>query len=224
MASMFDEKTILKYLGLPEDHPISPVASPIPFLITHIAQLPPHILMQFGGVTTPKQRTAIPLIRNRRTKYMSNPPPQLSYPLARTQWPSLWDGQEQRSKSEAEDEKEWAERHFLQGKKQYVRNLGNLLGEYEEERSAERIRFSRRQRAQEDFIPEEDDDSDDGDTSTAVQDTFEESKIAFERRIREHFIYGLLEDVDYEAIDWDESLDGEEDREAEARWFDEDGE
>lgn len=31
-------------------------------------------------------------------------------------------------------------------------------------------------------------------------------------------------DVDYERVDWDESLDTEDDREAEERWFDEEEE
>ncbi len=33
-----------------------------------------------------------------------------------------------------------------------------------------------------------------------------------------------VEDIDYGRVDWDESLDTEDDREAEERWFDEEEE
>ena len=51
------------------------------------------------------------------------------------------------------------------GQTKHIGKLGSLLGDYEEEREAERVRTMRRERAREmeresDLIPEEDDDSD----------------------------------------------------------------
>jgi hypothetical protein len=45
-----------------------------------------------------------------------------------------------------------------------------------------------------DFVPEEDSDEDEeGPAYIQEQETFEETKTLFERRIRERFIYGQLE-------------------------------
>ena len=100
------------------------------------------------------------------------------------------------------DEKIWAERGFLDGEKQHVGKLGGLLGGYAEEREAERMRAERRERAAreaEEFIPEEDSESDEDEDdamNVTTQDPgpspFEE-KIYFERLIKEKFIYGLLD-------------------------------
>ncbi|KAF7352634.1 DUF2052 domain-containing protein [Mycena venus] len=100
-------------------------------------------------------------------------------------------------------------------------------GGYEEEREAERFRTLRRERAEAEFVPEEESDSDDDNVSgpsSMVQMIDEDAKTSFERLIRERFIYGLLENIDYDKVDWDENLDADDDREAEERWFDEEEE
>ena len=83
------------------------------------------------------------------------------------------------------------------GAKQHVGKLGSLLGDYEEERAAERFRMERRRReVEEPFIPEEDEDtSDEEDLVSAPpeEESPEEARLAFERLVRERFIYGLLD-------------------------------
>lgn len=152
---------------------------------------------------------------------------------------------------EGQDERDWVQASFLEGSTIHIGKLGALLGDYEEEREAERVRVLRRERAAETaFVPEEDSDSDEEEDSLAVTPDPadegmkpEEAKAAFERLVRERFIYGLLDvssdfnhnwfmvltiwpmqSVDYDAVDWDDQLDSEDDREAEERWFDDENE
>lgn len=99
---------------------------------------------------------------------------------------------------EGQDERDWVINDgFLQGTTKHVGNLGTLLGEYEEEREAERVRMLKRERAAAAaFVPEEDSESDDEDVLVDVGDEEvkpEEAKASFERLVRERFIYGLLD-------------------------------
>ncbi|GAV98991.1 hypothetical protein LENED_000415 [Lentinula edodes] len=118
----------------------------------------------------------------------------------------------------------------MQGSTKHVKKLGSLLRDYEEEREAERVRNIRRtQLAAEEsqFIPEEDEDSaeDEPVESGDVEEATEaDNRAEFERRIRERFIYGLLDNIDYDRVDWDESLDTDNDRDTEERWFDDEDE
>ncbi|KAF8204701.1 hypothetical protein BJ912DRAFT_939093 [Pholiota molesta] len=228
MSFQFDKAPSLTYLGLPQDYTPSPENDPIAFLIERLFQLPPHLLSHFSYITTPKQRTVITPIRNRRLQHVSKNPPELQFDAARNTWPSLWQGRtERRGVQEGKEEKAWAESAFLGGSKQHIGKLGSLLADYEEEREAERAREMRRSRPppEDEFVPEEDTDSEDedGPTSNAPPEveTEAELKASFERLIRERFIYGLLDNIDYDNVDWDESLDVEE-RDTEERWFEED--
>ncbi|KAG7449093.1 uncharacterized protein BT62DRAFT_929082 [Guyanagaster necrorhizus] len=235
LTSAFNEREILSFIVLPLDgtyHP-SPTAEPINFLKRHLHHLPPHLLTQFSFVTTPKQRAVIPTVRNRRLKYAESNPTDLSFTTARSTWPTLWEGREGRGVEEGKEEKEWAQQEFLDGLTKHVGKLGDLLGGYEEEREAERVRSLRREEAgKEEFIPEEDESDSDEDESEQVSNALanlefeaeEDQKILFLRRVKERLIYGLLENMDYDAVDWDESLDTENDREAEERWFDDEEE
>ncbi|KAG1752631.1 uncharacterized protein EDB91DRAFT_1044803, partial [Suillus paluster] len=227
MQSTFQDSTILSYLGLSQDYEPLPSVGSVEFLKRHIHQLPPHITQRFSLVTTPKQRTAITEIRNRRLKYTESRPDSLSFTAARNAWPALWQGRERRGEEEGKEEQEWAKMNFLGGAEQQVGKLGKLLGEFEEEREAERVRFIRRTQANDDFVPEEESDSEEEDEVAETQEVEEsespeEAKSLFERRIRERFIYGLLEGADYDSVDWDEELDVDDDRNAEERWFDDD--
>lgn len=100
---------------------------------------------------------------------------------------------------EGQDERDWVQSNFLAGFMKHIGKLGSLLGDYEEEREAERVRVLRRERAAETaFVPEEDSDSDDEDgpsipTDEAEETNPEEAKAMFERLVREQFIYGLLD-------------------------------
>ncbi|KAF8631580.1 hypothetical protein AX15_002330 [Amanita polypyramis BW_CC] len=225
----FDPSIPLKYLGLPQDYIPHPEADPIAFLTNHLAHLPPHILQQFSSITGAKQRTIIPTIRNRRLKYTSTKPVELDFRTARKKWPQMWRGRERIGLDKGKEEKEWANHEFLAGQQQYVGKLGNLLGEYEEEREAERTRVLHRQvHIPTEFVPEEDDSESESESdeipAVPEEESEEEAIRSFERLVRERFIYGLLEDVDYDRVDWDESLDTEDNREAEERWFDEEEE
>jgi hypothetical protein len=64
--------------------------------------------------------------------------------------------------------------------------------------------------------------NEDEDPEIQESESPEEAQALFERRVRERFIYGLLEGADYDSVDWDEWLDVEDDRDAEERWFDDD--
>jgi hypothetical protein len=193
----FPEPAILNYLGLPATYSPSPSTEPIPFLRAHFHQLPPHLQTQFSAVTDPKQRTVIPTIRNRRLKYTQTAPRELQFLLARNAWPELWPVRERHGIEEGRDEREWVEKEFLQGQKGHVGKLGGLLGDYEEEREADRVRVLMRRRAlagdDDDFIPEEDSDEEGGSQPALEEEPLEEQKASFERLVRERFIYGLLE-------------------------------
>lgn len=193
---------ILRYLGLPPDYQPHPESDPIHFLSKNVKIIPAHFSQRFALSTTPKQRTAISVIRNRRTKFTQSNPTELSFESAKRAWPLLWtsdasDGGQRRGRAEGLEEKDWADHEFLGGAKQHVGKLGSLLGDYEQERAAERLRLERRQReAVEPFVPEEDEDtSDEEELGSALPEaeTLEEARLAFERMIRERFIYGLLD-------------------------------
>lgn len=239
----FDQ--ILIYLGLGLDYLPSPTSDPVTFLDKHIHQLPPHLLLRFSSITSPKQRTSVVQVRNRRTKYAQTRDPQeFSFNAARSSWPILWQGRgpERREGHEANDERQWVEETFLPGLPKHVGKLASLLGGYEEDRDAERVRTLRRQHAEDTFRPEEDDsDSEEEESIPTVEEEESETQIkdVFLRRVKERFIYGLLEvrvvysyyflcdtynfqGIDYDKVDWDESLDDDNDREIEERWFDED--
>lgn len=190
---------VLEYLDLPADYSPSPIHAPIDFLTRHIQYLPPHLLKLFSVNTNPKQRTAVPVIRNRRLRYTESNPPELSFQTARTTWSSLWQWREIQGQvqAEAKEEREWADKEFLGGTEKQVGKLGALLGGYQEEREAERVRTVRRQqREYEENLPEEDEDSDEEEAAKAVaaeEVSPEEAQALFLRRIKERFIYGLLD-------------------------------
>lgn len=190
---------ILKYLGLPLDYKPSPTEAPVEFLSQHIRYLPPHVLKLFSSTTTPKQRTVVSVIRNRRLRYTESSPSELSFQAARTTWSALWEWQEIQSQAQAEgkEEQEWANKEFLGGVEKQVGKLGALLRDYQEEREAERVRGVRRQqRAYEEALPEEDEDTDEEEAAKAVaaeEVSPEDAQGLFMRRIREKFIYGQLD-------------------------------
>lgn len=199
MQGNLDSHAILSYIGLPKDYEPSPDKDPIGFLSKQLRYLPPNILSQFSSVTTPKQRTNIPTIRNRRLRYAESNPPDLSFTAAKSTWPILWQGREPRGRDEAKEERDWAEKNFLEGKEKHIGKLGTLLSMYEEEREAERVRSIRRHAAEvAESLPEEDSDSD-SEESELESDTPEEdespaaAQASFLRRVRERFIYGLLD-------------------------------
>ncbi|PCH41512.1 hypothetical protein WOLCODRAFT_131970 [Wolfiporia cocos MD-104 SS10] len=218
---------ILSYLGLPNDYTPSPDAQPIEFLSRHLRQLPPHLLSHFSSTTTPKQRSVIPAIRNRRLRYADSNPPQLRLSAAKATWPTLWPGREPPGREQGEDERAWAEKFFMGSLKPHVGKLGMLLGGYEEERESERVRSIRRAQAEAlESLPEEDESSDeDGEEQPLEEEESpEDVQSWFIRRIREQFIYGLLESTDYDKVDWDDTWDTDNDRDAEERWFDDEEE
>ncbi|KAH9966025.1 hypothetical protein BC827DRAFT_786475 [Russula dissimulans] len=225
--SNVDANVVLAYLGLALDYEPSPSTAPVPFLTKHLHQLPSHILHWFSAITTPQQRAALVLVRNRRFNFIHSNPPEFSLPAAKRQWPTLWEGPQRIGHEDAREEKEWADTAFLGGERRaYVGKLGTLLGGYEEERHLERGRQAKLGRGRQDvFIPEEDESSeDDRDHSRPGTPESEQAlEELFLRRVRERFIYGHLEWDRYDTVDWDEGWDREE-RDREERWFDDDDE
>lgn len=214
----------LSYLGLPSDYSPSPSNEPIPFLSLHIHQLPPELLSIFSSLTTARERSTVPTIRNRRFRYTQSNPSELKLSNAKRSWPALWEGPPEPptslGKDSAKEEHDWVERDFLGGnsagpsgeKRNHVGKLGSLLGGYEEDREVERMRGVRREmaaKAAEEFVPEEDESSEDGDGEEMgpsrmeersnvgggppQNDSMEEMQGLFDRRVRERFIYGLLQ-------------------------------
>jgi hypothetical protein len=231
MASQLDASnsvTVLRYLGLDDDYQPSPGDRPIDFLKLHIRAIPPQLLSFFSSATTPRQRTQIPLIRNRRLKYTDSKPPELGFDVARSRWPMLWQGGGRVGIEEGREERRWAESSFLTGSTKHVGNLGRLLGDYEEEREADRVRTQRRRHVEQTFIPEEDEDTDSDDdvdmqpAAEREEESEADLRALFDRRIREQFIYGLLTDVDYDSVDFNDLLDTDNDDELQERWFDDD--
>ena len=195
-----DIKAVLSYLGLPEEYEPSPITSPTEFLAKHLQHLPPNHLSLFSSVIDPRKRSIIPAIRNRRLRYAESEPPELSISNAKATWPTLWQGDSgfttNIGREKAKEEQEWADKHFLNGTEKQVGKLGALLGGYEEERGAELVRDLRKQRREwEESLPEEDEDTDDEIDGTAEVEemTAQEADALFSRRIKEKFIYGLLD-------------------------------
>ncbi|KAF9821252.1 hypothetical protein IEO21_00860 [Rhodonia placenta] len=218
----------LSYLGLQDNYEPSPDSEPVEFLTKHLHQLPFHLLSYFSSITTPKQRSVIPSIRNRRLRYTSTDPPELRLAAAKSTWPTLWPGREPPGRAQAEDERAWAENFFMGSLKPHIGKLGMLLGGYEEERESERVRNIRRAQAEEiDSMPEEDESSDEEEEEILPPEDDEspdDTQAWFLRIIRERFIYGLLEAIDYDKVDWDDVWDTDNDRDAEERWFDDEEE
>ncbi|TFK50050.1 hypothetical protein OE88DRAFT_1631806 [Heliocybe sulcata] len=229
--SEFPETKVLSYLGLSAAYEPSPSKEPIHFLRSNVRMLPPDLAGQFSCITTPKERTTIPAIRNRRTKFTQSNPRELSFDVARDQWPMLWGRGGRSGQEQGKEEKEWAEKEFMGGMKQEVGKLGGLLAGYEEEREAERMRLMRREHYTNIQVVEEEEEEEEEDSDDDVyvsgppeEETEEEARRIFERRIRELFIYGMLETDLYDRVDWDDQYDAEDERESEERWFDEDDE
>lgn len=196
-ADMFNEGSILSYLDLPPFYEPSPNNSPVEFLRKHVRELPPHLLTLFAANTTPKERSVISAIRNRRLKYAQSNPADLSLVNAKSTWPGLWEGRERLGQEQGIEEKDWAEKEFLGGGgTQQVGKLGALLREYEEERESERVRAIRRQRAEYiESLPEEDEESDEdeGEILIPEEPSPAETEENFLRLVKECFIYGSLE-------------------------------
>jgi len=82
----------------------------------------------------------------------------------------------------------------------------------------------RRREAEEPFIPEEEEDmsSDEENLTSAPSEgeSPQEARLAFERSIKERFIYGLLDSDLYATVDWDDRWDEDTSRDDQDRWFD----
>ncbi|KAF8678943.1 hypothetical protein RHS04_05166 [Rhizoctonia solani] len=240
----FNGHPILRYLALDRDYDPSPDDSPIEFLKKHMSQLPPHLLVLFNAhpKATPRARSSVPAIRNRRCAYVATEPKSLDPDVLIKVDPEVWDLVDSEraqaltirrptEEDEAEaDERGWAANEFQDGNKLHVGKIGELLAELEGERRRERERAVRRQvlvaRAREEETLEEEEESSDEEESVPPgierlrADPAEED---IRRTIRERFISGLLTNVDYDGVDWDEKWDPD-DREDEEKWFDEEEE
>ncbi|KIO31112.1 hypothetical protein M407DRAFT_19989 [Tulasnella calospora MUT 4182] len=256
-ASDFNVAPILKYLSLPADHKPSPRDEPLEFLRDHLIQLPLELLRPFSTITTPRQRTQLLRIRNRRTTYAcsaegrkalswveARKEDSLAYeafmisstgtqgmPLA--QDPTDPERAYRKGEEEGGEERKWVESSFMDGAKGHIGEgkLAALLGQFEEEREAERLRDMRREirereQAQRESEPEEEEEEEEeGEESPTnpIYDSPGDARSSFERVIRDKFIDGLLEWMDYDTVDWDDRWD-DDGRDDEDKWFDEEEE
>jgi len=213
------DSLVLRYLSLPETYTPNPSTLPIAFLRLHLSILPSSILQHFSFLLSPRQRTTLSAIRNRRLTYHTSAPTAFSFPIARNKWVDIWDeiapgavlqeNWRDTSKSYAEDEKAWAEAAFLDGETVAGKKsrLGRLLADYEEERVGEVERANRSARLRkrearkagdreaelqdtEEEEEEEELSEDDQDAAPAVDN--QQLKGTFERVLKERFIAGLL--------------------------------
>ncbi|KAG8881106.1 hypothetical protein FRB97_000158 [Tulasnella sp. 331] len=146
----FDPHPTLKYLSLPDNYAPSPSTDAVEFLQKHLLNLPPSLLSSFSLILTPRQRTMLVKIRNRRTTWASsqdgvrelswqnarrNDP--ISYetymiaaagnrgaPLAGSSDPCAPDREIRRGEEEGQDERRWAEVNFLGSANEYTRHVG----------------------------------------------------------------------------------------------------
>ncbi|KAG8924209.1 hypothetical protein FRC01_011798 [Tulasnella sp. 417] len=254
--SDFNVAPILKYLSLPADHKPSPRDEPLEFLRDHLIQLPLEFLKPFSTVTTPRQRTRLLRIRNRRTTYACSPEGMkaLSWVEARKQDPLVYEAfmisstgtqgmplaqdptdperAYRKGEEEGAEERKWVEGSFMDGEKGHIGGgkLAALLGQFEEERGAERFRDMKgekreREQAQRESEPEEEEEDSESDESSTnpMYDSPGDARSSFERIIRDKFVDGLLEWMDYDTVDWDERWD-DDGRDDEEKWFDEEEE
>lgn len=214
LSQEFDETPILKYLSLDAEYTPSPSKEPIEFLKRHINQLPPHLLVLFSShpAATPRARSSIPTIRNRRCNYAAEEPKALDPDILSREDAAVWDlvnderpqGQitarptAEQADEDAADERAWADQEFQGGIKGHVGKIGELLGQLQEERTRERQRAVRRQavvarRREEEAIEEEeestDEEEEEEDQRPPPADATERE---IRRVIRERFISGLL--------------------------------
>jgi hypothetical protein len=204
-----DSERVLKYLQLPEDYQPSPSAHPLKFLSIHLRELPSELLRSFDAFVTPKQRSTLPVIRNRRLTFLGSNPDTFTLPAAKSQWHLLYPIRQRHGIRQGLEEKAWAENDFLGGGAQHVGKLGNLLREHEEDREIEKSREQRLQQsaslreaeeAVEEFEEEFDSDDEPSTSTSGKSDTAEEMQHEFLRLIRERFIYGLLEVLSHPVV------------------------
>ncbi|KAG8696100.1 hypothetical protein FRC08_007371 [Ceratobasidium sp. 394] len=242
----FDGAPILKYLSLDPDYTPSPSKDPIEFLKRHMTQLPPHLLVLFNNHpdVTPRARTSIPAIKNRRCNYAAGEPRALDPDVLSKSDADIWDlVNEERPQGQttqrptapepdedAADERAWANEEFQGGVKGHVGKIGELLAELEGERTRERQRRIRREaavaRARREETEEEVEESseeDDDETREEAARQFDAPERDLRRVVRERFISGLLKEFDYDLVDWDEKWEPD-DRDSEDKWFDEEEE
>lgn len=91
-----DATRILGYLGLPPDYSPSPQTQPVEFLNQYLSVMAfhahsPHVAF-FSDLLSPRQRTAVKLIKNRRTQYALNSNSSaLRWDEGRNLEPHIWD-------------------------------------------------------------------------------------------------------------------------------------
>ncbi|KAG9050458.1 hypothetical protein FS837_005263 [Tulasnella sp. UAMH 9824] len=248
--SDFNVAPILKYLSLQADHKPSPRDEPLEFLRDHLIQLPVEFSRPFSAITTPRQRTQLLRIRNRRTTYACSPQGRkaLSWVEARKEDPLAYEAfmisstgtqgmplaqdptdperAYRRGEEEGAEERKWVKSSFMDGAKGHVGEgkLAALLGQFEEEREAERLRdmkreIREREQAQRESEPEEEEDDSEGEESPTnpIYDSAGDARSSFEKVVRDKFW------MDYDTVDWDDRWD-DDGRDDEEKWFDEEDE
>lgn len=138
-----------------------------------------------------------------------------------------------KGEEEGGEERSWVKNSFMDGAKGHIGEgkLAALLGQFEEERAAEKLRdmkreMREREQVQRETEPEEEEEEESEDEETSANplyDSAEDARKSFERIIRDKFVDGLLEWMDYDTVDWDERWDGDG-RDDEERWLDEEEE
>ncbi|CAE6439346.1 unnamed protein product [Rhizoctonia solani] len=169
--------------------------------------------------------------RKRLLELVSTEPKLLDPDVLSKSDPGVWDLVNWEDEDEAEtDERDWASNQFQDGNKMHIGKIGELLAELEGERRRERERAVRRQalvaRArEEETLQEEEESSDDEESAPAGPEQLrpDPAEEDIRRTIRERFIAGLLTNVDYDQVDWEERWDPD-DGDNEERWFDEEEE
>ena len=182
------------------------INDPLTFLSNNIYNLPPHLLKYFESVTTPKQRTSIPIIKKRRLNWARSVHSRDTFTAdtGRFRDPSNFEQSLDRdergyhpSHAYAQDagakESQWLENESMMSGHAKLGKLGTLLSEYESERDSRGYTQSKASAIR------------NQDTSTLGKSILSGTD-AFERLLLENWVDGVDDKLDY-GIDFDDTYD-----------------
>ncbi|TIA72268.1 hypothetical protein E3P77_01820 [Wallemia ichthyophaga] len=210
---------ILRWLGSDDKQTLK--LNPLLFLHKNIFFLPPNLLNYFHSVTTPKQRTNIPIIKKRRLNWAKSQQQQskdtFTTQAGRFRDPSNFEETVQRdslgnhpSFKYAHDaglnESQWLSNNSMMSKHAKLGKLAGLLSEYESERDSRsytQSKIAALRKNNSGSLGRSVFDGDDGHVDHLGELTGKES---FERLLLENWIDGVDDLLDY-SVDFDDSYD-----------------
>lgn len=196
--------SILRWLGSDDREELK--THPLQFLRRNIYTLPPHLLKYFHSVTTPKDRTTIPIVKKRRMNWARSQHSLDTFTAdsGRFRDPSNFEQTLQRdekgyhpsfkyAQDAGSSESQWLENESMMSDHAKLGKLAGLLSEYESERDSRSYTQSKASAIR----------NNDSDT---LGRSIVDGKDAFERLLLENWIDGVDEKLDY-GVDFDDTYD-----------------